>query len=74
MIKDCIPDKEDKEKVEKHFIEICIRDGIKYNSKKYLEWQRMYFCGAMTITHHIFQFWSICIAANRPIIHKEDYK
>lgn len=60
--------KEIKDKTEKHFPEVCKRDGIKYGSKKFFEWQRMYFCGAMTVSHYEQLHWALCLASNRPII------
>jgi hypothetical protein len=58
----------DKVRTEKHFIEVCQRDGIKWGSAKFYDWQRMYFCGAMTMLNCHISYWAICLATNRPIM------
>lgn len=74
MVGNFVPSMEDKKRTEAHFIEICIRESIKYKSKQYMDFERMFFCGAMTISKHLFQHWAICLATRRPIISKEEYK
>jgi len=59
---------QEKEKIEKGFINRCKSQKIKFKSKEFYKMQREFFCGAMTALDVIPPHWNISIISGREIV------
>jgi len=57
-------------KVEETFLTILKTNNIKYKSKKYYEFQYIFFNGAIAILEEVPPKWGIALMSNREIIEK----
>lgn len=64
------PTQEEVDRVEKHFIEVCNREFVKWGSKKYQERERFYFCGAIMAFNFAVVKWSVNLISGRPVLNK----
>lgn len=64
------PTKEDIERVESMFIHLCRNTSIKWGTKKFYEYQHIYFSGAIMMCNYSVVSWSVAMMGQRPIVDK----